>query len=215
MDWQSTPVTMASFGHVEQLFSKGDLCAARREIEQALPQSLPLQARIEGLLLKSAICCASGPDWVLEGLAQCSEALTLCDKIGDLEWLLSRIQFHRGVCLFYLQNYQQACNAFAAVEPACPLYERAKKYRKSCDEDPDSLDVKKRRTAFEEDRPQKDYGSEWKTSGSGVSMVFAPKDKALTCRQRSRRKGSSTPSRIFSTSKSARLPIPHRWKLAT
>jgi hypothetical protein len=213
VEWQSTPLTTANFGHVEQLVSQRDFSKARDEIDRILPHPLSNEARVEALLLKSAICRASGPDWLLEGLAQCSEALSLCDKLSDLEFLLPKIQYHRGLCHYKLHELSQARDAFAAIEPASPLHDRATKYRKSCDEDSDSLCVKKRRSAFDEHRTVTErYLSQLKANESAVSHHLSNVDDVYAdFSQKSRRRSSSTRSRIFSGSKSARLAIPHRW----
>jgi hypothetical protein len=151
-EWQSSPITKANFGHVEQLAGGDDFTKARDEIDRILPSKLSNEARIEGLLLKSAICCASGSDWVLEALAQCSEALTLCDNMEDLAFLLPKIQYHRGLCLLRLRELEQARDAFTDVDPNDPLHDRAKLYRQSCNDQLEDADLAKRRSAFEEHR---------------------------------------------------------------
>ncbi|KAF2659120.1 hypothetical protein K491DRAFT_591727 [Lophiostoma macrostomum CBS 122681] len=196
VEWHSTAVTQANFGHVEQLLTQRDFSRARTEIDRILPRPLSNEARIEALLLKSVICRASGPDWLLEGLAQCSEALSLCDKLSDLEFLLPKIQYHRGLCHYKLHEIAQARDASTAAEPAVPLHEGATGNRKSRDEDSDSLCIRKRRSAFDEHRTVTErYLSQLKASESA----------------KSRRRSSSTRSRIFSGSNPARLVIPHRW----
>lgn len=152
VEWQSTPTSSASFGNVEQLLNQRHFSMARHEIDRLLPHHLTTEARVEGLLLKSAICRASGPDWLLEGLAQCSEALALCDKLESLHFLLPKIQYHRGLCHFMLHELTQARGAFAAIEPTSPLHSRARKYRRSCDDELEPTGVAKRRSAFEEHR---------------------------------------------------------------
>ena len=151
-EWQSSHITKAHFGHVEQLAGRDDFAKARDEIDRILPGRLSNEARVEGLLLKSAICRASGSDWVLEALAQCSEALAMCDSMEDLAFLLPKIQYHRGLCLLRLRDLEQARDAFTDVDPNDPLHDRAKLYRQSCNDQLEDADLAKRRSAFEEHR---------------------------------------------------------------
>lgn len=167
-EWQSTPVSKATFGTVEELLSHDDVSKAREEIDRILPGRLSHEARVEGLLLKSAICRASGPDWALEGLAQCSEAMTLCEKISNLSSLLPKIHYHRGLCLLRLRQLEQARDAFAAIQPSHPLHERSSKYRRSCDDELEGFGSAKRRSAFDEHRTiTENFLSSWK-DGEGV-----------------------------------------------
>jgi hypothetical protein len=153
LEWQSTPVSHANFGHIERLVGDHQLPEARNAIESIPPGPLSNEARVEALLLKSAICHASGSDWVLEGLAQCSEALALCNKLSELEHFLPKIQYHRGLCQYMLREISTAREAFLAVAPTDTLHGRASEYRRSCDE-MEAAGLVKRRLAFDEYRTQ-------------------------------------------------------------
>ncbi|KAF2741696.1 hypothetical protein M011DRAFT_482333 [Sporormia fimetaria CBS 119925] len=152
IEWQSNALTQSHFGRVEQLVACDDLAKARDEIDRILPARLPNDARVEGLLLKSVICRASGPDWSLEALAQCSEALSLCQKLSELHRLLPKVQYHRGLCLLRLRELEQARDAFAAVGPCDPLHAQATKHRTSCDDELEFARLPKSRYAFDEHR---------------------------------------------------------------
>lgn len=174
-EWQSTRLTQANFGHIEQLVSRHDFAKARTEIDRILPGPLSNEARIEAMLLKSAICRSSGPDWLLEGLAQCSEALALCNQISDLEYLLPKIQNHRNLCHFLLRDPDQARTAFAAVTSTDPLQDRTSEYRKFSD-GAMSMEVAMPRPAFDEHRTitgYEDYLTRRKKAERNVShQVF-------------------------------------------
>lgn len=194
-EWQSTPITKATFGHVEKLLNKAEIIKAREEIDRILPGRLSHEARIEGLLLKSAICRASGPDWALEGLAQCSEAMTLCEKISSLSSLLPKINYHRGLCLMRLRQLEQARDAFAAVGPTHPLHDGATKYRRSCDDEIETFGCPNRRSGFDERRT--------------ITEGFLSHLKEAEGKRK--RRPSSTRVKFFSISKGSRRSLSQRW----
>jgi uncharacterized cupin superfamily protein len=171
-EWQSSPTAKAHFGLVEQLAGQENFAKARDELDHILPGRLTNEARVEGLLLKSAICRASGSDWVLDALAQCSEALALCDGMHGLAFLLPKIQYHRGLCLLRLCELEQARDAFAQVDPADPLHNRAKMYQQSCNGQLEDPELANRRSAFEENR----------TYAGGYLSSLRGGDRAAVCR---------------------------------
>ena len=175
VEWQSTPATQASFGHVEQLVMRKDLVNARKEIDRMLPGSLTAEARVEALLLKSAICRALGPEWLLEGLAQCSEALALCDSLSGLEFLLPKIQYHRDLCHSQLRDLRQTRTAITAVGTTDSLHGHATKYWKSCEDDLEDNNTARRRSAFEERRTiTEGFLDQLKEDDASVSLIIEP-----------------------------------------
>lgn len=80
------------FKRVQQFASQRNFGTALVEIERLLRGPLSPKARAEGLLLKSSILQATGPDSLYDALAACSEALELCDRVSELQSLLPKIQ---------------------------------------------------------------------------------------------------------------------------
>lgn len=122
------------------------------EIERLLRGPLSPKARAEGLLLKSTILKAAGPDELYDALAACSEALELCDRLSDLESFLPRIQYQRGVLYYQLRMLHQARDAFGAISNDNILYTTANEYRRSCEDDIRLERVANRRSGFDENR---------------------------------------------------------------
>jgi hypothetical protein len=140
------------FGKVQQYMDQNNHGAATGEIERLLRGPLSPKARAEGLLLKSSILKAAGPDELYDALAACSEALELCDRISDLESFLPRIQYQRGLLYYQLRMVHQARDAFAAVNPGHVLFTSANEYRTSCNEEIRIQRAANRRSGFDEYR---------------------------------------------------------------
>jgi hypothetical protein len=140
------------FKRVQQLTTQRNYGTATREIERLLRGPLSPKARAEGLLLKSIILQATGPDSLYDALAACSEALEVCDRISELEKLLPKIQYQRGVYYYQLHMLQQAREAFNAASEDNLLCARANAYRQSCDDELELLRFSNHRSAFDEDR---------------------------------------------------------------
>jgi putative pyruvate formate lyase activating enzyme len=141
------------------LFERVQECAAQRnygtalvEVERLLRGPLSYKARAEGLLLKSNILRASGPDELLDALAACSEAVELCDRLSELQNLLPRIRYQRGLLYHELRQLQQAQEAFSTVNDVDVLSPKASEFRKSHDDELDLLRCTKRRSGFDEHR---------------------------------------------------------------
>lgn len=224
-DWQSNHTTKAHFGHVEQLANRDDFTKAREEIDRILPGRLSNEARVEGLLLKSAICRASGPDWVLEALAQCSEALALCENLRELEFLRPKILFQRGLCLLRLRELEQAREAFRGVGDGDGggdrMVERARALGRTCEEllglEEGEGEGARRRSAFEEQRAVAEGFlsslKEKEKEGENRVCVYAVACDGLFTNglQASWRRSSG---RIFSHSRPGRRTVSHRWRSA-
>ena len=140
------------FKRVQQLTTQQNYGTATREIERLLRGPLSPKARAEGLLLKSIILEATGPDSLYDALAACSEALELCDRVSELEKLLPKIQYQRGVYYYQLHMLQQAREAFSAASEDNLLCTRANAYRQSCEDELELLRFSNHRSAFDEDR---------------------------------------------------------------
>lgn len=148
----SIDYTNPLYKKVQQSVAQRNYGAALAEIERLLRSPLSLKARTEGLLLKSSVLQAVGPDELYEALAACCEALELCNRLSDLESFLPRIQYQRGVCYYQLRMFHQAREAFITLENDEALFLEASDYRKSCDEELELLRLTSRRSGFDENR---------------------------------------------------------------
>jgi len=144
------------FKRVQQFASQRNYGTALVEIERLLRGPLSPKARAEGLLLKSSILQATGHESLFDALAACSEALELCDRVSELESLLPKIQYQRGLCYYQLRMLHQARDAFRAISEDSVLFERANEYRQSCDDELELPHHPDHRSAFDEDRPMTD-----------------------------------------------------------
>jgi hypothetical protein len=148
----SDECTNPLFSQVQQYMDQNNHGVATGEIERLLQGPLSPKARVEGLLLKSSILKAAGPDELYNALAACSEALELCDRISDLESFLPRIQYQRGLLYYQLRMVHQAQDAFGAVRPGHVLFDSASEYRTSCNERVRMQRATNRRSGFDEHR---------------------------------------------------------------
>jgi hypothetical protein len=148
----SDDCTNPLFNRVQQCIDQRNYGTAAAEVERLLRGPLSPKARAEGLLLKSYILKAAGPDELYDALAACSEALELCDRISDLERFLPRIQYQRGILYYQLRLLKQARDAFSAVKNDDLLSATANEYRSSCDEEMRLQRAANRRSGFDEDR---------------------------------------------------------------
>jgi hypothetical protein len=140
------------FHRVQQALDQRNYGIALVEIERLLRGPLSPKARAEGLLLKSNILRAAGPDEVYDALAACSEALELCDRIADLETFLPQIQYQRGMLYYQLRMLYQARDAFRAIGDDDPLSATAKDFFRSCENGIGLQCAGNRRSGFDEDR---------------------------------------------------------------
>jgi hypothetical protein len=148
----SDDCTNPLFNRVHQCINLHNYGAATVEIERLLRGPLSPKARAEGLLLKSSILRATGPDELYDALAACSEALELCDRISDLEFFLPRIQYQRGVLYYQLRMLHQAREAFGTIKAGHVFSDKANRLRTSCDEEIRIQRVAGRRSGFDENR---------------------------------------------------------------
>ncbi|KAH6614322.1 hypothetical protein C7974DRAFT_74183 [Boeremia exigua] len=186
------------FKRVEQYASQRNYGTALVEIERLLRGPLSSKARTEGLLVKSSILQATGPDSLYDALAACSEALELCDRAPEFQTLLPKIQYQRGLYYYQLRMLQQAREAFRSVSEDSLLFERANEYRQSCDDELEMLRFD-RRSAFDESRTMTD--SVLAQLGDGSSF--------------GRLRRTSAQLRLRATQKAKRMSLPHRWGYST
>lgn len=154
MSWRLRPLEEDGnliFKRVQQFASQRNFGTALVEIERLLRGPLSLKARAEGLLLKSSILQATGPDSLYDALAACSEAFELCERSAELQSLLPKIQYQRGLYYYQLRMLQKARDAFKAASEDNLLFDRANEYRQSCDDELELLHYD-RRSAFDETR---------------------------------------------------------------
>jgi hypothetical protein len=123
------------FQRVQSCVDKTNYGTALAELDRLLRGPLSPKARAEGLLMKSRILKAAGPDELLDALAACSEAQELCGRLSDLESFLPRIQYQRGILYYQLRMLQEARDAFSAVSDETSLSATANEYRSSCEEE--------------------------------------------------------------------------------
>ena len=155
MSWRLRPAEDCGnpiFNRVQLFTTQRNYGTALMEIERLLRGPLSPKARAEGLLLKSSILQATGPDSLYDALAACSEALELCDRESELHSLLPKIQYQRGLYYYELRMLHQARDAFRTASEDSVLHKRADEYHRSCDEELELLCYPNRRTAFDENR---------------------------------------------------------------
>ena len=148
----SDACTNPLFDRVQRCIDQRNYGSALVEIERLLRGPLSPKARAEGLLLKSSILRAAGPDELYDALAACSEAMELCDRIADLETFLPKIQYQRGVLYYQLRMLYQAPDAFGTVSDNDALSATATEYRRSCDDEIGLQRAGNRRSGFDENR---------------------------------------------------------------
>lgn len=172
------------FKRVEQLVLQQDYSTAMVETERLLRGPLSPKARAEGLLMKSSILQATGPDSLYEALASCSEALELCKRISELKGLLPKIQYQRGVFYYQLHMLQQARDAFGAASEDNILFEKANAHRQSCEDEIELLSFSNRRSAFDERRSATDsILANMDVGSSRVGIVYPYETRLLTTYQ--------------------------------
>jgi hypothetical protein len=167
-----------SDGFTNPLFRRAEECAAERnygtariEVDKLLRGPLSPKARAEGLLLKSDLLRASGPDELLDALAACAEAMELCDRLSELQNLLPKIQYQRGLLYYELRMLDQARDAFSAVSDDDLLSTKASEYRKSYDDEKDLLRHAKRRSGFDDARTMEGLLAQLEEKGAEVCRL--------------------------------------------
>lgn len=142
----------ALFYRVHECIDQRNYGSALVEVERLLRGPLSSKARAEGLLLKSSILKASGPEEFYNALAACSEALELCTRLSDLESFLPKIQYQRGILYYKLRMLHHARDAFTCVSDDDSLSAAADNHRRSCDDEIELDRAANRRSAFDEHR---------------------------------------------------------------
>ncbi|KAH7088974.1 hypothetical protein FB567DRAFT_321910 [Paraphoma chrysanthemicola] len=190
----SDECTNALFIPVQQCVEQRNYGSALIELERLLRGPLSPKARAEGLLLKSGILRAAGPDELFEALAACSEALELCDRLSELESFLPRIQYQRGILYYQLRMLHQSREAFSAVRESDKLSATAAEYVRSCDDELSTYRATTRRSGFEEKR----------SFDQGLLIHL---DEKLDMKRRR----TSAQLRMRAAAKAKRMSLPHRW----
>ncbi|KAF3043064.1 hypothetical protein E8E11_000372 [Didymella keratinophila] len=196
MSWRLRPSEDGNpiFKRVQQFTSQRNFGNALVEIDRLLRGPLSPKARAEGLLLKSSILQAIGPDSLYDALAACSEALELCDRASELQSLLPKIQYQRGLYYYQLQMLQQARDAFRAASEDNLLFDRANEYRQSCDDELELLHYD-RRSAFDETRSMSNSALTQMNVGSSHGRL----------------RRTSAQLKLRATQRAKRVSLPHRW----
>lgn len=198
------------FKRVQQFASQRNFGTALVEIERLLRGPLSPKSRAEGLLLKSSILQATGPDSLYDALAACSEALELCDRVSELQSLLPKIQYQRDLYYYRLQMLQQAREAFGAASEDNLLFERANEYRQSCDDELELLHYD-RRSAFDEARSMSN--SVLTQVNVGLSHVRGHRggESATADKPQSRLRRTSAQLKLRATLRAKCMSLPQRW----
>lgn len=167
------------------LFKRAQECTAQRdygtalvEVERLLKGPLSYKARAEGLLLKSNILRASGPDELLDALATCSEAVELCGRLSGLQNFLPRIQYQRGLLYYELRQLHQARETSSTVGDDKFLSAKAREFHKSYDDELDLLRCSKRRSGFDENRTMEGLLAQLEDKSTEVGPPRAPQSAA-------------------------------------
>lgn len=142
----------ALFYRVHDCIDQRNYGSALVEVERLLRGPLSPKARAEGLLLKSSVLKASGPEEFYNALAACSEALELCTRLSDLESFLPKIQYQRGLLYYKLRMLHHARDAFSCASDDDSLSAAADNHRRSCDDEIELDRAANRRSAFDEHR---------------------------------------------------------------
>lgn len=213
MSWRLRPSEEdgnPTFKRVRQFATQRNFGTALVEIERLLRGPLSPKARAEGLLLKSSILQAIGPESLYDALAACSEALELCDRVSELQFLLPKIQYQRGLYYYELRMLQQARKAFRAASEDSLLFDRANEYRQSCDDEMELLHYD-RRSAFDETRslsnsalPQVNVGSSHVGCNRNSEVATAKRHQSLLRR-------TSAQLKLRATQRAKRMSLPRRW----
>lgn len=135
-DWASTAFTREHLGQVEKLVSRREHAKAVKEIDRQLRGFLSPEARLEGILLHSAILrYSSDENNLLAALLKCKEAQDLCNGHPTLHSFRPKANFYKGVCLYRLKTYPDARIAFASITAADFFGDKAKEYMERCREE--------------------------------------------------------------------------------
>ncbi|KAL1798551.1 hypothetical protein ACET3X_002588 [Alternaria dauci] len=194
-------VRSSSEDSTNPLFERVQTCTTQRnygtallEVERLLRGPLSYRARAEGLLLKSNILRASGPDELLDALATCSEAVELCDRLSELHDFLPRIQYQRSLLCYELRLLHQAQEAFSTVSDDELLSAKSNEFHKSYDDELHLLRCTKRRSGFDENRTME-------------GLLAQLEDKGAE----NKRRRTSAQLRQRAAAKARRMSLPYRW----
>ena len=198
------------FKRVQQFTSQRNFGTALVEIERLLRGPLSPKARAEGLLLKSSILQATGPDSLYDALAACSEALELCDRAPELQFLLPKIQYQQGLYYYQLRMLQQAREAFRVASEDNLLFDKANEYRQSCDDELELLHYD-RRSAFDETRSMSNSALTQMNVGSSHVSCDRRSEFANADKRQGRLRRTSAQLKLRATQRAKRMSLPHRW----
>ncbi|USP78718.1 uncharacterized protein yc1106_05992 [Curvularia clavata] len=145
------------YGCTNPLFDRARECvdqknygSALAHVERLLHGPLSSRARAEGLLLKSVILQASGPEDVLDALAACSEAVELCNRHSELDGFLPQIRNQRNSLYQELQVLHKGRDAFGTPNSHDHMLPpKASEFYNSESDEPGCA---KRRSGFDESR---------------------------------------------------------------
>lgn len=213
MSWKLRPSEADGnliFKRVQQFKSQGNFGTALVEIQRLLRGPLSPKARAEGLLLKSSLLQAIGPDSLYDALAACSEALELCDRVPELQSLLPKLQYQRGLYSYQLQMPQQAKEAFKAASEDNLLLERTKKYHQSCEDELELLHHH-RRSAFDEARSMSNSVLTQVNVGSSHVSWHRGGEPATAEELQSRLRRTSAQLKLRAALRAKHMSFPHRW----
>ncbi|EUC39755.1 hypothetical protein COCMIDRAFT_10220 [Bipolaris oryzae ATCC 44560] len=189
-------------GCANSLFSRVHECARQRnygtalsEVERLLRGPLSPKARAEGLLLKSNILRASGPDDMFDALAVCSEAIELCSRLAELESFLPKIQCQQNSLRHDLRALHQASDTLSTTSSHDDLLlPQVCAVRQSYGDELDMLHCAKRRSGFDENRTM---------DGLLVQLEEKTTDN--------KRRRTSVRLRLRAAAKARRMSVPYHW----
>ncbi|KAH9881795.1 hypothetical protein J1614_000966 [Plenodomus biglobosus] len=156
---------------------------ALAEVGRLLHGPLSPKTRTEGLLLKSDILRAIGPNELYDALAACSEALELCDRLSGLEAFLPSIHYQRGLLYYDLHLHRPTLGATGGVSDIHLEYgERVARTRSTT-----------RRSGFDENRT--------------INEELLAKIEVMGTQTRQ----TSAHFRQRAAARAKRMSLPHRW----
>lgn len=204
----------ALFYRVHDCIDQRNYGSAICEIDRLLRGPLSPKARAEGLLLKSDILRAAGPDELYDALAACSEAIELCDRIDELQSFLPKVQYQRGVLFYNLRMLHQARDAFSAASGSDRFSSIAKEYRRSCESEIEFQRAANRRTGFDENRAfDEDLVVQLDRKLDVIFQNRTSWEFAKAMQEQRRR--TSAQLRLRAVTKAKRMSLPRRWVSAS
>jgi hypothetical protein len=195
------------FNKVHESAGHGNYAIALAQVERLLRCPLSSKARAEGLLLKSTLLRASGPDDMLDALAACSEAVELCNRLTELQEFLPKIQYQQSLLFGELRGLHQTNGQDGLLLP------QAAGNRHSCDNETDILRYANRRSGFDENRTMEGLLAHLEEKATDVRRAKLRLGGFLACAKHLQNKRRRTSARLrqHAAVNARQITVPYRW----